>query len=404
MLKIAWKNIWRSPVRSSVVIIAVTLGLWAGIFMIAFINGMSQQRLTDILGNTLGHLKVSNQEFNEEKLPKFFIQNPEKVLDELGKDPKITAISPRVNTFGMASSSAGSFGVDMYGVKPEMEKKVFGLHQFITEGKYLEGIKRNPIVIGQELAKRLKLKLKSKIILTFQDVNGNITSGAFKVTGIYHINNTNFEESHVFMKDVDLRRLLGGEENMVHQIIANTVDFKIADDIVKKYKNSFKGSKAQSWKEVAPDLAFIDGMMDGYFLIFMGIILLALSMGILNTMLMAVLERTRELGMLMAIGMNKRRVFGMIMTETFLLTCTGLPIGILLSWTTIYITNTTGIDLSAVAEGLEEVGYSSFIRPEIANFEYLRICIMVFFAAILSAIYPAIKALKLKPAEAIRKI
>lgn len=404
ILKLAWKNIWRSPIRSRVVIASVLLGIWAGIYMIAFSNGLNQQRLADQLGYSIGHIKVTNPKFDIEKLSNFYINDPQSAMEILKANPKIKAFSPRVNLFGMATSSSGGYGVDIYGVHPELENKVFGLDKKLKEGTYLEAEVRNPIVIGEKLAKRLKLKLRSKLVLNLQNLQGDITLGAFRVVGIYNVNSTAYEESHVFVKADDLRKLLDSKKEIYHQIVCKVEDYQQAAEISKNLIPQITNNRVQSWEDIAPELAYINRIMVYFFLIFMGVILLALSMGILNTMMMAVLERTQELGMLMAIGMSKIRIFLMIMTETILLTCTGLPIGLGLAWLSIYLSAYYGIDLSAVGQGFASAGFGSFVRPSLSANEYIYITLMVFIAAILSAIYPAWKALKLRPAEAIRKI
>jgi ABC-type antimicrobial peptide transport system permease subunit len=137
-------------------------------------------------------------------------------------------------------------------------------------------------------------------------------------------------------------------------------------------------------------------------MIFVMIILVALSFGIINTMLMSVMERVREIGMLMAIGMNKIKVFLMIMLETVMLSITGGIVGLLLSYIAIELTNRSGIDLSVFAEGLNSWGYSAFVYPELANFYYIQIGMLVFITAMFASILPARKALKFNPAEAVR--
>lgn len=403
IVKIAWKNIWRNPLRSATVIVAVMLGIWAGVFMIAFINGLAEQRLDDQLSNTIAHVKISNPKFTDEKLPQYFVPESKEIIQKIKSHSQVKAISPRVNMFGMAQSSKASYGVDIYGVDPKQEKATFGLYRDLVEGQYLEGIKRNPIVIGKKLAKRLSLKLRSKIIITFQDLEGNLVAGAFRVTGIYQITNTAYEGSHVFVKAEDLQKLLGQEEAIVHQIAISTPNYENAQALADNLKGKFAGAEVESWQEVAPELAYIDEVMSGFFLIFMGIILLGLSLGIVNTMLMAVLERSRELGMLMAVGMSKPRVFLMIMLETFFLTSVGLPLGLGLAWLSVYFAAINGIDLSAVGEGFAALGYSTLIRPSLSVREYFQTTVLVFLAAFLSAIYPSLKALKLRPAEAIRE-
>lgn len=407
IIKIAWKNIWRNPVRSGVVITSVLLGIWAGIFVLAFMMGMNNQRVKGQLDNFVGHLVVKHTKYDEDKLIKYYIKDVAKITKQIKSHPIITATTTRVSAIGMATSSAGGYGAKIHGIDLKNEPKVFSLKSKMAEGKYFEGIRRNPIVIGKKLAKRLKLKLRSKIILTFQNEAGDITSGAFRIVGIYKSSNTVYDETNVFVRNSDLQGLLGNDK-LVHHIICRVNDYQKAPEVAALLGAKLKGIstdiKVQSWKDTSPDLAYANDVMGQMLFIFVGIILLGLSMGIINTMLMAVLERTRELGMLMAVGMSKGRVFRMIVVETFFLTCVGAPIGVLLAWGTIQYTGANGIDLGMFSSGLENFGYDTIIRPMLESDYYMKIGAMVTIAALLSAIYPAIKALKLKPVEAIRKI
>ena len=156
--------------------------------------------------------------------------------------------------------------------------------------------------------------------------------------------------------------------------------------------------------ELSPELDLVVNSFDTYMYIFMGIILAALMFGVVNTMLMAVLERQREIGMLMAIGMNRTRVFLMIMMETAWLAFVGGPIGILLGHMTILWFGTHGVDLSQYSEALSMYGFSNIIYFELDSGLYLPILIMTLAVTMLSAVYPAAKAVSLDPARAIRKI
>jgi ABC-type antimicrobial peptide transport system permease subunit len=144
------------------------------------------------------------------------------------------------------------------------------------------------------------------------------------------------------------------------------------------------------------------GMMDQFGFILIMIILLALTFGIINVMLMVIIERTRELGMLMAIGMNRGRIFSMIMLETIFMSITGAVIGVALSAATIALTSRNGINFAGWAEGLEAFGYSAHVFPVIETTFYIFLGIMVIIAAMLASVWPARKALKLQPADAVR--
>ena len=168
---------------------------------------------------------------------------------------------------------------------------------------------------------------------------------------------------------------------------------------------TYPKAKFESWKELAPELGLMIDSFDQYMIIFIIIILLALSFGIVNTMLMAVLERVREIGMLMAIGMNRWRVFSLIALETLYLVVIASPLGLLLAYLTINHLGEVGMDLSGLyQEGYAAYGFKSFIYPKLENIYYFRIFIMVSITAILASIYPAVTAIRLNPVSAIRKI
>jgi ABC-type lipoprotein release transport system permease subunit len=240
--------------------------------------------------------------------------------------------------------------------------------------------------------------------LTFQDYNGKITGAAFKVIGIYKTTNSVWDKMHVFVKDTDLRKVLELPEDQSHEIDILLDDYNQAELISEQLQIKYPDILSEDWSEIQPYINFITKYMDVMMGVFMLIILGALGFGIVNTMLMVILERTRELGMLMAIGMTKGRVFAMIMYETIFLALVGALVGEIISMLLIKYYGKSGIDVSSMAEGLEAIGYSALTYTSLEPLRYVQITIMVFITGILASIYPAVKALKLDPANAIRTI
>jgi putative ABC transport system permease protein len=315
---------------------------------------------------------------------------------------QIEAYSIRIKTQAMINSANSSNGIILLGVDPEVEKKVTGIYKYVTQGKYLDSCKKNSILIGEKLASNLKIKLRSKVVVTLQNSSGDITSAAFKVAGIYNSGNNGFDSRIAYVKYNDLSGIVGFEPGMAHEIAIKLADDQMTEPLKQKLTAAISNQSVQSWKEIMPELGLMTDSSAYMLFIFMTIIFLALSFGIINTMLMAVLDRVREIGMLMAIGMSKTRIFLMITFETILLMLTGSLLGLVLSYGVIEIYKIYGIDLSAFASGLNDMGFSSMVYPFIETSAYMQIVFMVIITGILSSIIPARKALKLNPSDAIR--
>jgi len=401
VIALSWKNVWRNPLRSGVVVISVILGVWAALFTAAFMNGMILQYMDVQLSNVISHIQIHSKEWDEERVPAAVIPNAGEVMSMLRSDVELKHVVSRVVVDGLISSSANSYGVTVKGIDYGSEPTVTNLHTFMREGEYLGDEGRNSIIIGTKLAKRLQVQLNSRIVLNVQDVEGSLTAGAFRITGIFHSPDARVNENMVFVRQGDLANLIL-KPDAIHEIAIVLDDYKLADSQVARL-DSIYGLSAQSWGDMSPALRYTDSVTDITLYVFMIIIVTALMFGIVNTMLMAVLERTPELGMLMAVGLSRAKAFQMIMYETVMLTLVGAPFGIALSALTVHYTSIYGIDLSAFAQGLEMFGMSYMIYPEISVDQYVSNAIIIAFAAVIAAVLPSWKVLRLNPVEAIRK-
>jgi len=402
ILKIAWRNIWRTPMRSLIVIGSIVMGIWAGIFVVAFSYGLNKQRTESSIKNAISHIQIHHPEYQKEYDSKFYLGEPDKLNAVLESDKSIESYAFRTLLNGMVSSPIKSNGVRIIGVNKNQEKELTNIYSGLVKGTYFESKRRNPILIGEALAEKLKVKLQSKVVLTFQDTENTIISGAFRVCGIYKTQYSKYDQGTVFIENKDLHRLLKSENFHQVALLCNSIDQ--VDSTYNSLKTNLPEYEVKDWKSIAPELAYADKIMESWLFLIMIIIMLALIFGIINTMLMAVFERRKELGMLMAIGMNRSKIFLLILIETLFLSLIGAPTGLVLGALTIKITSETGINLAFISKGLENVGLSSVIYPQIESYFYLFITVMVFLFTLIAAIYPSRKALMLKPTEAIRTI
>jgi ABC-type lipoprotein release transport system permease subunit len=398
--RIAWRNIWRNPLRSLVVIGAICFGVAAGTFIIAFAWGSYQQRIQSAIQGEISHVQIHHPEFEENFDPGMRVREPEQVLKITEDHPDVGAYSKRMVFYTMVNSPRNNAPVKVNAVNKADEEATIGLEEKLLEGEVLTGTKGNAIFMGKKLAEKLRVNLKNKVVISFLSKQGEMTSMSFKVTGIFETNNARFDLLNVFVNRRDLAPVLNYSDQDFHEVAVRMAGPELEESLIDRLGKT--GNLVESWKDVMPELRLAVESFDQMTGLVMIIIFLAIAFGIINTMLMAVLERVREIGMLMAIGMNRKRLFAMIMSETVMMALVGGISGIVLAIGLVTLFGNIGIDLSYFSEGLSDVGFDTVIYPQIPWTYYLKTAGQVLLVAGVSALYPAWKALKMKPVEAIR--
>lgn len=400
LVKLAWKNIWRNKKRSLIIILSALFGIWGGILSNGIFAGMWETTVEAAINRELSHIQIHHPKFRDEKLITQFIPDPHKVEIILQNNPDIKSFSMRSVIEGMASSPTSSSGVKIIAIDPAQERKITSIHQKLVEGVYFSN-NDFEILIGKKLAERLKLKLNSKIVLSFQGLDNNLIASAFRVVGIFKTESKIFDETNVFIKQNDLSSLLGTKV-LIHEFAIRVTSTDLIDTTTSILKSHFRNLNVENWKELAPELSLTSGLLYLELNIFMGIILFGLLFGISNTMMMSVFERIREFGVLMAIGMKRIRLFTLIILESIFLLFSGGLIGTLLGYVSIELLAINGIDLSIVEEGMAAYGISAILYPTLPFHMYITLFVMMIITAIIASLSPALKAINLKPAEAIR--
>jgi len=371
-------------------------------FSTSFMKGMMDQRIRQAISTEISHIQIHRQGYRQENSLQLFMNGSPAMVGKIRKINHVKGVSQRIIIQSMVSSAETSSGVKIAGIYPDNEQDVTNLSTKIVEGKYFDGVPKNPVVVSRKLAEKLNVKLHSKIVFTLQDMDKNITAGAFRIAGLFETPNSVYDEMNVFVRHDDLSRLLDFPEGASHEIAILVDDNDMIASVQDEVKNMVADYEVLNWKEISPEMSYMTEIMDMYMYIFIIIILLALLFGIINTMLMVILERVKEIGMLMAVGMNKLKIFTMIMVETVQLSLVGGVAGIVVGSLISKHFETHAINLSLWAKGYSQLGYDTMAYCSLETEMVINITVLVIFTGIIAALYPAYKALKYDPAEALR--
>jgi ABC-type lipoprotein release transport system permease subunit len=273
----------------------------------------------------------------------------------------------------------------------------------MIEGRFLEGVDDNGVVIGVGLADILETEVGKRIVIMSQDPDNEIADRGFRIVGLFKSKLEAYEKTMVFAGKATAQRMLK-VDGRVNEIVVMGSDYRNVDSVLQQTRAlTDDGVEVLPWYEVDTYLGSMLSVMDGFVLVWMIVIFLALSFGLVNTLVMAVFERVREIGLMLALGMRPSSILGQIIVESILLLVLGLVFGNVLAWLTI-IPLQSGIDISIVAEGMEMFGAASVLYPEMTMNDVVLANIVVLTLGFLASLSPAWRASRYDPIEAITKV
>ena len=400
MLILSWRNLWRNPRRTFIMLGAITVGVWAMIFMTALMRGMVDDMLEQGIQNLPGHIQIYHPEYRDDPSVVNSIAEPSgKLLDALN-DPATKHWTTRIKVPAIISSERESRGINLLGVDPPAENAITGIADQIVEGRFLETDSDRGLVIGAKLAERLETRLGKRVVIMSQDPDNNIADRGFRVVGIYKAKMPGLEEFNVYAARRTLQTLLK-IDGLVSQIAIIDEDYRDIDTLYRNLSQATPETlEIRAWYELDSYLGYMLNMMDGFVLVWVIIIFLALSFGLVNTLAMAIFERVREIGLILALGMRPSMIVYQILLESLLLLSIGLTAGNVLAILTIKPLE-SGLDISVVAEGLAMMGASSMLYPSLRLHDIILANSVVLILGTLASILPAWRAAKLNPVQAI---
>lgn len=397
---LAWRNLWRNHRRTTIMLTAITVGVWAMIFMTALMRGMVDDMLLNGIRSLPGEVQIHHPQYRDDPSINNSMPAPSGELLAVLKIPEVTAWTSRVRVPAVISSERDSRGIVLLGVEPSTELQVSFDGDSIREGRFLEDSHDKGLVIGAKMAEHLETSLGKRVVVMSQDPDNNIADRGFRVVGIYKAKLASLEETYVYAGRDTIQTLLNLGDN-ISEIAITGEDYRFVDRWHPQIKQA-AGETVETlpWYQANAYLGSMMSMMDGFVLVWVVIIFLALSFGLVNTLVMAVFERIREIGLMQALGMRPSMILYQILMESFLLLAIGLLLGNVLAVATI-IPLQDGIDISVVAKGMEMMGTSSMLYPALKLSDMLLANIIVISLGLLTSILPAWRAASYDPIKAL---
>lgn len=400
---LAWRNLWRNHRRTIVMLSAISIGAWAMIFMTSLMRGMVNEMLRDGIRALPGHVQVHHPAYRDDPSVNNLVSMTAGEISDAFAKSGIEHYSARVRVPAVISSERESRGVVLLGVDPQRDASIEAVGSAIAEGSALDGVDDTGVVIGRKLADRLETEIGKRVVLMSQDPDNEVADRGFRVVGLYEANLEAQEEAFVFAGRATVQRMLGIEDQVSEVAVAGD-DYRILTPLLESVRAALgTGDEILPWTELDAYLGSMMVVMDGFVLVWVIVIFLALSFGLVNTLVMAVFERVREIGLMLALGMRPSSILGQIVVESVFLLALGLVIGNLLAILSV-IPLAGGIDISAVAEGMEMFGAASVLYPEMESRDVVMANVVVLVLGILASLSPAWRASRYEPVEAITKV
>jgi len=404
IFRLAWRNLWRNNRRTLIMLVTIAVGIWAMIFMTALMRGMVNEMVRDAVKVLPGHVQIHHPDYlDDPNIVNSIEEHPDGILLQVLNGPDIVAWSSRVRVAAIISSARESRSITLLGVDPATESEVSFVAGNIVQGSFLNDGDDDGIIVGRKLTETLETGLGKRIVIMSQDPDNEIVDRGFRITGVFDANTEALEEGYVFTGVTAAQNFLG-IPGRVHEVAIVGRGFRQIDGMYQAVKNAAGPNfSVLPWTELNSYLGTMLGVMDGFVLVWFMVVFLALSFGLVNTLVMAIFERVREIGLMLALGVKPMIILAQIVVESVCLLFFGALTGNLVAWLTIRPLQ-DGIDLSSYAEGLEMFGYSTILYPEMTVEDVFTANVVVLSLGIIASLFPAIRASRYQPVEALIKV
>jgi len=404
LTRFAFRNLLRNWRRTLFTVCSLSMGVALSIWTDNITKGRADDIVSAVTSAYVGHYQISTENYRKDEL----IQDYMKESDL----QSFSGMSPRIHFASLLSSGENSMPIVLDGIEPASENLVTNLHSKTVKGEYLKSAPladcaERQILISEEHADKLNVGLGDKVVVMGQAADGSLGNDLFRVKGIYKTESKAFDRHMAFANYGCVAALgqVGGPHEMVFGLASGVDEKKFEQDLATRA--SAAGLKFTSWKESVPQLYSIVRFSRAIHNAINFILFLVISVGIINVMMMNVFERTREFGVMAALGTGSRQVISLVLLETLGIALLGLALGAAAGSAAVMYHNVYGFDLHMFLGDQYSAGQFSLsmtVFPELSLLSILRSTLITIAFMLVAGLYPAWRASKLTPVEAMRSL
>lgn len=397
---LSWRSLWRNTRRTTLVLLAVSLGVWSMLSFTALLQAWNASSLAASLKNMTGQGQLHARGYLDNPNIEYQIAPPSGALLDVLNGNDVRQWAPRVRVPAAIQSAYDTWPVTMYGIDPKREKGLSFIDSAVHEGHRLHAGNSPGVIIGQKLARRLHSGIGKRIVLMSQGKSGELAERGFKVIGLFSAS-PSVEDRDVFIGVGIAQKMLGIGDNITG-ITFDLQDMGKLPSFIQKIKNTSPNYVVRSWEELQPMTKAMSKLMNGFIQVWIVIVLMLMVFGIVNTLLMSMHERLREISLLQALGLRPWLVFSQVSLESAILVLVGVLAGILFYMLTI-LSFRNGLDLGFLARGAEWLGAGRILYPVFHVYQSIEIGIFVWLIGLMTGLWPTWRIVRRVPIDAINR-
>ena len=399
LLPFAWRNLWRNRRRTLITLLVVAVGVWSILAFNSLIRAWADSALTGSLKNMTAEAQLHAPGYRDDPGMQKHFPVPAGALGGLLNSPAVAAWSPRIRVPAIIQSEYETLPVTLVGIKPAQEAKVSFIGGALKQGEMLKDDGDARVLLGRHLATRLKTRVGKRIVIMANDANGKLRERGAVIAGIYGAE-PSIEDSYLFTGLEPAQQFLHAQGQLSEIALMSATDVPL-QTLLPQLRTAAAGLDVADWSELEPITKGVTDLTNGFIYVWLWVMFVLIAIGVVNTQLMAVFERTREFGLLQALGFRPGWVVLEVMLEAVQIIGFGVVVGAVAAVATVSALH-NGISLAGLSAGADFLGIERVLYPRLEAHEFFTTIAVIWGLGVLTALWPARRATRFNAIEAMR--